>query len=209
MKRFRTVSYFALSLVVAAAGLACSSAPNETSNANGPAANSTATSGASTTGSAAPGQSPAAAAPGASPSPASTPGAASTTTEVKVYLVAVGDNGKKGKKIGCEDSLIPVTRTIKPTTEPLRAALEELLAVPREFSKELGNYWQGRNLKVKSVAVADGVATINITGEGPSVAGICDEPRITEQIEETARQFPTVKKVRVFVNDRTLAEAIR
>jgi spore germination protein GerM len=128
---------------------------------------------------------------------------------VKIYLVAVGDNGKKGRKIGCEDSLVAITRKVKSTGEPLKAAIEELLAIPHEYSKELGNYWWGKNLKVKSLAIADGVATIHISGEGPFVAGVCDEPRITEQIEETAKQFPTVKKVKVFVNDRTLAEAIR
>jgi ABC-type uncharacterized transport system substrate-binding protein len=41
------------------------------------------------------------------------------------------------------------------------------------------------------------------------VAGICDEPRITEQIEATAKQFPTVKTVRVFINGIPLKEAIR
>jgi len=40
------------------------------------------------------------------------------------------------------------------------------------------------------------------------VAGICDEPRITEQIEATAKQFPTVKRVRVFVSGSPLKEAI-
>jgi spore germination protein GerM len=123
--------------------------------------------------------------------------------------VAIGDKGKKGKKIGCDDSLVPVTRTVKSAGEPLKATIEELLAIPHEYSKELGNYWWGKNLKVKSVSIADGVATINISGEGPFVAGVCDEPRITEQIEETARQFPAVKKVKVFVNNKTLAEAIR
>jgi spore germination protein GerM len=128
---------------------------------------------------------------------------------VKVYLVAVDDNGKTGKKIGCSDSLVAVTRTIKPTLSPLKAALEELLRIPHDYSKQLGNYWWGENLKVKSVSIRKGVATINISGEGPYVAGVCDEPRITSQIEETAMQFPNVKRVKVFVNGRPLAEAIR
>jgi hypothetical protein len=41
------------------------------------------------------------------------------------------------------------------------------------------------------------------------VAGACDQPRIVEQIEATARQFPTVKRVRVFLGKQTLAAAIR
>lgn len=128
---------------------------------------------------------------------------------VKVYLVAVDDNGKTGKKIGCGDSLVAITRTIKPTRSPLKAALEELLVIPHDYNQQLGNYWWGENLKVKSVSLRGGVATIKISGNGPYVAGVCDEPRIVSQIEETARQFPNVKKVKVFVNGRSLAEAIR
>ena len=143
----------------------------------------------------------------------SAPPAASVkkTTRVKVYLVALGDNGKRGRKIGCEDSLVAVTRTIAPTSAPLRAALDELLAMPEEQSErgqELGNYWKGSDLKVKSVSLKRGTATIWITGT-LTVAGICDEPRITEQITATARQFSSVKRVRVFVNGTPLREAIR
>jgi spore germination protein GerM len=136
---------------------------------------------------------------------------ASQASKVKVYLVAVGDEGKTGRKIGCGDSLVPVTREIKPTPAPLKAALSELLSLPREYAADsrLNNFWVGRNLRVKSVSIRRGTATIYIVGEGPFVAGICDEPRITEQIEATAKQFPTVKRVKVFVNGRTLASAIR
>ncbi|HEY0003204.1 MAG TPA: GerMN domain-containing protein, partial [Pyrinomonadaceae bacterium] len=131
--------------------------------------------------------------------------------EVKVYLVALDDKGRMGRKIGCDDSLVPVTRRIKATAAPLRAALEELLSIPQDYAEnpQLHNFWRGRNLRLKSVSIRARVATIHISGEGPFVAGVCDEPRITGQIEATARQFPSVKRVRVFVNGRTLAEAIR
>lgn len=138
---------------------------------------------------------------------ASTQGA---TEAIKVYLVAVGDDGKTGKKIGCGDSLVPVTRTIKKTGAPLTAALEELLLTPQhsDGTPKLENFWQGRKLKVQSVAIRNNTATVHIAGE-VFVAGVCDEPRITSQIEETARQFPNVKKVKVFIGKRTLAQAIR
>jgi spore germination protein GerM len=135
----------------------------------------------------------------------------SKTTQIKVYLVAAGDNGKNGKKIGCDDSLVSVSRTIPPTAAPLRAALDELLSMPEEFDnggQQLGNSWKGSDLRVKSVSLTNGKATIQITGQ-LSIAGVCDEPRITEQIEATARQFPTVKRVSVFINGTPLKQAIR
>ncbi len=134
------------------------------------------------------------------------------TQEIKVYLIAVADDGYQGNRIGCGDSLVVVRRTINKTTAPLKAALEELLAMPRVFQRDptkgdLGNYVFGPDLKLSSVSINKGTAIIRFSGQ-ISVAGICDEPRITEQIEATAKQFPTVKRVKVFVGKRTLKDAI-
>ena len=130
------------------------------------------------------------------------------TREVKVYLVALGDAGKSGRKIGCDDSLVAVTRTVKNDGAPLKAAVRELLAMPRDYEGRLGNYWFGERLRVTGATISRGTATIRIAGR-VFVAGVCDEPRIEEQIKETARQFPGVRKVNVFVNGRPLANVIR
>ena len=127
---------------------------------------------------------------------------------VKIYLVALNDNGKNGRKIGCDDSIIAVTRQINSAGTPLKSAIAELLAIPREYNQKLGNYWGNNNLEIKSIVISKGIATIRLSGDGLSVAGICDEPRIISQIEATAKQFPAVKKVRVFVNGISLAEVI-
>ena len=130
--------------------------------------------------------------------------------EVKVYLVALDDDGRSGQKIGCGDSLVAVSRRIGARRPTLRIAIQELLLTPHEYDARLRNFWRGRNLRVRSVSVnRNGLATINISGAGPQVAGVCDQPRIESQIEETAKQFPNVRRVRVFVNGRTLASAIR
>jgi spore germination protein GerM len=127
---------------------------------------------------------------------------------VQVYLVALDDNGKRGRRVGCNDSLVPVTRTVGRGADPLRAAVEELLAIPREYEGGLGNFWQGENLSVQSVAQRGGVATIRLRGN-VQVAGACDAPRIEGQIRETARQFRGVRTVRVFVGGRRLADVLR
>jgi Protein of unknown function (DUF3828)/Sporulation and spore germination len=130
--------------------------------------------------------------------------------DVKVYLIALDDKGKRGRKVGCDDSLVPVTRSIPVTKAVLKAALQELLSLPPESPDYPGlqNFWKGENLALKSVAIVGGTATIRITG-AVSVGGVCDEPRIVGQIEATARQFPGVKRVRVFIGKQTLANAIR
>lgn len=63
--------------------------------------------------------------PLATASPASTSSAPRT---VKIFLIAQDDNGKSGKKIGCNDSVVGVNVTIQPTVSVLRAAYESLLA---------------------------------------------------------------------------------
>jgi hypothetical protein len=135
---------------------------------------------------------------------------AQNNQSIKIYLVALDDNGKAGKKIGCGDSLVPVTHTIEKTAAPLTAAIRELLTTPQhpDGNPKLENFWKGNNLKVKTAAIRNHTATIHISGE-VFVAGVCDEPRIKSQIEATAKQFPAVKYVKVFIGDRTLAEAIR
>lgn len=130
------------------------------------------------------------------------------TRQVKVYLVALDDKGKRGRRIGCDDSLVPVTRTVAATSTPLKTAVEELLSVPREYEGDLGNFWAGEDLRVQSAIISRGVATIRIRGTLP-VAGVCDEPRIEEQIKATVRQFRGVRSVRVFLNGEKLSEAIR
>lgn len=141
-------------------------------------------------------------------SPSSVP--AQRSKQIKVYLVALNDNGKTGKKIGCDDSLVAVTRSIRRTAAPLKAAIQELLATPQLSGgdPQLQNFWLGRNLKLRSASIRNRTATIHFSGE-VSVAGICDIPRIEAQIEETARQFPNVKRVKVFIGRQTLRDAIR
>jgi hypothetical protein len=135
---------------------------------------------------------------------------AAAKRDVKVYLIALDDKGKRGRKVGCDDSLVPVTRSVPATKALLKAALQELLSLPPESADYPGlqNFWKGENLTLKSVAIVGGTATIHISG-AVSVAGVCDEPRIVGQIEATARQFSNVKKVRVFIGKQTLADAIR
>jgi hypothetical protein len=135
--------------------------------------------------------------------------AAGKTTSVKMYLVAVGDNGRSGKKIGCGDSLIAVTRRIAPATVPLSAALRLLLSDHHRFYGQSGLYnalFQSR-LTVKHVIVRNGRATIRLTGR-MRLGGVCDDPRVGAQLRSTAYQFSTVHSVTIFVNGVPLSRRL-
>lgn len=127
--------------------------------------------------------------------------------KIKIFMIAENDNGKSGKLIGCGDSAVGVEREIPKTAGVLKAALEELLKVEGQKYGESGLYnalYQS-DLKLESASIENETAIIKISGE-IITSGTCDDPRFKAQIEETALQFPTVKKVEIFVNDKNLDE---
>lgn len=125
---------------------------------------------------------------------------------VSIYFIALEDNGKSGKKIGCNDSLIPVKRTVS-GTNVLQAALTELLHYNQQYFGESGLYnalYQSR-LQVEDIQIEDAVATVKFIGE-VSVGGVCDVPRFEEQIKSTILQFPMISQTEVFINNRPLKD---
>src|SRR5947209_9872041 len=70
---------------------------------------------------------------------AASPGARGTT-QVKIYLVALGNGTVRPGTIGCGDTLVGVTKRIAPTSAPLLAALRQLLADHHRYYGQSGLY---------------------------------------------------------------------
>jgi len=144
--------------------------------------------------------------PTAPPSPAP---ASRMEMEIKVAFLnpdgELPNEAKPGDLTGC-DHVVFSTYAIVPTTTPLAAALNLLLGnkeiYPGEQSQpyHVYNYVAKGNLKLAAAIVKDGVATISLTGTPPPLGGVCDDPRLLIQVTQTARQFPTVQKVKLLVN---------
>jgi hypothetical protein len=127
----------------------------------------------------------------------------------KIVLIAVNDNGAAGKKIGCGDSAVPVVVQVPYTKGVLAAALNKLLSIKDQYYGESGLYnalYQS-NLTVDKVTVKSGVADIRLKGT-LILGGVCDSPRVQAQLEETALQFSTVKKVKTYLNNIPLATVL-
>jgi hypothetical protein len=134
---------------------------------------------------------------------------AATEQTIKIFLIALEDNGQSGTLVGCGDSAIPITVTIPRTQGVLRAALEKLFSAKQQFYGEAGYYnalYQS-DLQVATVTIEQGKAIIHLTGS-LVLGGVCDAPRVEAQIEQTALQFSTVNDVAVFINDTPLEEAL-
>lgn len=127
-------------------------------------------------------------------------------TQITIYLLALNDGGARGPEIGCNDSIVPVDIEIEPTTAPLQAALERLLeADGSEY--DLSNVFTSSNLVVDAVEILNREAIIELAGE-LHIGGVCDHPRIEEQLARTALQFDTVDSVSVYVNGEALDDIL-
>lgn len=131
------------------------------------------------------------------------------TDDLLIYMIALESNGEVGEKIGCGDSIVPVTITVPQTEEPIKTALDQLLSEKDEFYGQSGLYnslYQS-DLKVDSVKIIDSKAEVNLSGT-LTLSGVCDNPRVETQIEWTVLQFNEIKEVQVFLNGKTLQEAL-
>ncbi len=138
--------------------------------------------------------------------PAGTP---SGPQMVKVYLIAVGDNGVSGDLIGCGDSAVAVDVEIAPTQGVLKAAIQALLSIKtRDYGQSgLYNALYQSNLQLDSVRIENGTASIYLSGS-LLLGGECDNPRVEAQLTRTALQFATVQQVSIFINNRPLKDVL-
>ena len=146
-------------------------------------------------------------------SPSSQPVVLPTSSEngqvLKIYLVAVGDNGVSGPVFGCGDSLVAVDVAVKPTVAVLRAALNKLLSIKTGTYGQTGLYsaLHQSNLKIDNLYIQNGLASIYLTGD-LLLGGTCENPRVEEQLKATALQFSTVQNVEIFINGVPLNEVL-
>lgn len=140
-----------------------------------------------------------------------TPTAGLSSQEVSVFFIALDDNGKSGKQIGCGDSLIPVETTVSAADDAsaIQATLELLLATEwaNHPASGLYNALSQSALRVESVSVEGGTATAHLVGT-VMMGGVCDTPRFKAQLEELVLQFASVQEVFIFINGEALNEVL-
>jgi hypothetical protein len=126
---------------------------------------------------------------------------AGTVSEVTLVMLNREVPESQESERGC-DLLAPVTRSIESTQAPLTAALEELFALDQTSVQGFYNFLANTNdtLRFDRATVENGTANIYLTGELSGLSGVCDNPRASIQIEETAKQFSTVEDIQIYLN---------
>lgn len=127
---------------------------------------------------------------------------------IKIFVIAEGTDGEK---IGCDDNLIPyeITATV-PTSSSnhLEAAMLALLITEPTGDRVMNNALLASDLQLAQSSIdSQGKAKVDLTGN-LSLGGVCDGPRVQNQIEKTALAVPGVSSVEIFVNGIPLADVL-
>lgn len=128
-----------------------------------------------------------------------------------IFLVALEGEAAEGKTFGCGDVLVPVSRQAPEGVDALSAAIIELLEVEGPMvdagGRELYNSLYQSDLTFKAARVENRTAVIELSGN-LILGGVCDNPRVAEQITNTALQFDHIDTVEVFIDGEPLEEAL-
>ncbi len=118
-------------------------------------------------------------------------------------LVDASNPDYTGPIVGC-DKVVMVEKTVPKTQQPLNAALHQLF-----LHEDAWEPWNGTpsnflsahpGLSFDHAVVVGGVATIYIVGTIGPLGGVCDDPRLRTELEQTALQFPSVTSVKFSLN---------
>lgn len=108
-----------------------------------------------------------------------------------VYFYIANDNWENGELIGCGDSITAMQKTVYAAPEDLLwEAVIALLTAQNDIYGPfwLSNIFETMSLSLESIVTNNGITTINI--QWPlSIGGVCDHPRIQEQLTRTVAQF--------------------
>lgn len=134
------------------------------------------------------------------------PPQAPDTQRVKIFLIGVGDEGRRGSLLSCGDSAVPVTVMLPAEETPLDGALRSLVELPRSVMAETGlaNTLVHSQLTLKSARVKEGRAEVRLEGTLRSVPSPCQRDRVRAQLELTVLQFPEIREVGIFIDDEPL-----
>lgn len=130
----------------------------------------------------------------------------STSTSMKIKIALLGaqmETSNKNNFRGC-DVFELVERDVPYSTTPLNAALRQLFSkkdiwMPSELAP--GNFIASqKELYFDKVILENTIARIYLIGKIGPLNGVCDDPRLRIQLEETSLQFPGIKAVEFYLN---------
>lgn len=121
---------------------------------------------------------------------------------VELYLIARPGSGLSGDLIGCNDTIVSVKDTLAGADRPVAGLMTKLLARQNDDKR----YTTVDGLRLDTV-INQTPVRVYMRGH-PRLRGICDHPRIRQQLYRTAQQLPAVDSVLFYINGRELDEIL-
>jgi hypothetical protein len=109
-----------------------------------------------------------------------------------------------GGPVGCGDSAIGVGSGVSmkgDSDDILQAALQKLLSYDEKYVAGLYNPLYLSTIKVNSVSISNGLATVNLRGKYRPSGDECDNLRVKAQVWLTVRQFKEVEATNIYLNN--------
>ena len=133
------------------------------------------------------------------------------STVVQLFLIALEDGGRRGPEIGCGDSLVPISRSVRRHPSVAGAALDALISLDRHISTDahgqLYNALSRSSLHIDRVEVVGDTASVYLTGQ-LQLGGMCDTPRVKAQLQRTLVSAVAADHVIVYLGGASLDEAL-
>ena len=122
-------------------------------------------------------------------------------TRTRIYMISSRDTP-------CGSRTVAVPITVQ-GPRVLTQSLQVLLNTPDPHHPEYFTALEPHQLRIQSVTInRQGTAVIRLTGT-IDVANACDAARSRAQLERTALQFPSVRRVNIYLNGEALESALR
>lgn len=126
-----------------------------------------------------------------------------TNEKIKLAILASPNlfDYKNHPVLGC-DALVFAEAEIAKTPKVLNSTLDLLFKDDFDYGFPPANFIASTQNKLEfdSAVIEKGIAKVFLKGEMIIEDGVCDKARVGYQITETAKQFPTVKSVEIYLN---------
>lgn len=124
-------------------------------------------------------------------------------TWTKVFLIDIDPNNTGLDVIGCGDHMAYLEYDMSASQDPVYDTLAELLTLDPNNYSGYYNSLDNAQLTVNSLSVSNGVAEVYLNGT-LSLGGVCDNPRVKAQLEQTLLQFPNINSTEIYINSTPL-----
>ena len=124
-----------------------------------------------------------------------------------IYFIKLDTGGP----VGCGDSAIAVRSGVSlkgDRSDVIANALNALFSYKTQYVASLYNPLFASSMKVDSVSISNGVATVRLHGTYKPSGDKCDNSRVKAQVWSTILQFRNIDRTIVFINDALLGDRV-